>query len=132
MEENENFEDELERLLQSEREREKEKEKKINAKEIDYLNEIEKKKNYISKVEKILGKLPKSKIVKAIQADYNNKKISEDTYIEIMKILGERAMFQAELQEDIIYASKEEAEQKLGIKIEGHKIDQIKDIEQEK
>lgn len=130
MEENENFEDELERLLQSEREREKE--KKINAKENDYLNEIEKKKNYISKVEKILGKLPKSKIVKAIQADYNNKKISEDTYIEIMKILGERAMFQAELQEDIIYASKEEAEQKLGIKIEGHKIDQIKEIEQEK
>lgn len=130
MEENENFEDELERLLQSEREREKE--KKINAKEIDYLNEIEKKKNYISKVEKILGKLPKSKIVKAIQVDYNNKKISEDTYIEIMKILGERAMFQAKLQEDIIYASKEEAEQKLGIKIEGHKIDQIKEIEQEK
>ena len=128
MEENENFEDELERLLQSERE----KEKKINAKEIDYLNEIEKKKNYISKVEKILGKLPKSKIVKAIQVDYNNKKISEDTYIEIMKILGERAMFQAKLQEDIIYASKEEAEQKLGIKIEGHKIDQIKEIEQEK
>lgn len=130
MEENENFEDELERLLQSEREREKE--KKINAKEIDYLNEIEKKKNYISKVEKILGKLPKSKIVKAIQVDYNNKKISEDTYIEIMKILGERAMFQAKLKEDIIYESKEEAEQKLGIKIEGHKIDQIKEIEQEK
>ena len=128
MEENENFEDELERLLQSERE----KEKKINAKENDYLNEIEKKKNYISKVEKLLEILPKSKIIKAIQADYNNKKISEETYIKIMKQLGERAMFQAKLQEDIIYASKEEAEQKLGIKIEGHKIDQIKEIEQEK
>lgn len=130
MEKIEDLNNKLDELLKSERESQKERKKN----EIDnaYLKKIEEKKNYISKVEKILGKLPKSKIVKAIQADYNNKKISEDTYIEIMKILGERAMFQAELQEDIIYASKEEAEQKLGIKIEGHKIDQIKEIEQEK
>ena len=66
---------------------------------------------YIEKLENLLGNLTeksqKEKIKNLIKADFEHEKISKETYLKAMRMLGQREYLQANLSVDTVYESKE-------------------------
>lgn len=83
-------------------------------------------KEYIEKVRVALEQLSREKVIKAIKEDFSNGKISKETYLEAMKILGGKEIFHAKLSLQKEYTAREENNSK--IEPEGHRTNQIDEL----
>lgn len=87
---------------------------------------------YLEKVKKILKtNTEKEAIRKIAENDLKNNKISQSEYeaaIELIENKNEKFRIRIARR----FSTKEEAEKELGIKIEGHKIDEIKGLEMDR
>lgn len=85
---------------------------------------------YIKSIENLLNKnITKQKLIKAIESDFFNDKISEGLYKKAIDFLKMQENVQVQTT---VYNSRKDAEEKLQVKIEGHKIDKIIGLENDR